>query len=317
MMATASVLLKMSPGHIWSSRLHMKTTLLYFEDYQDPALRLAQQLAVPCQAIELHRFPDGESRIRLPDTLTEHVIVCRSLHEPNHKLIELMLVAKTAREMGVRQLTLVAPYLCYMRQDIAFNSGEAISQKIIGQYLAGLFDNLVTVDPHLHRVHTLGEAVPCKQSLSLSATRLLGEFLATHQQHYILIGPDEESQQWVSTIAETGGFPYVIAHKTRFADKHVKIELPEVNVQHAHVVLVDDMISTGHTMRETAQQLFQQGATSINCLVTHALFAQDTLSMLRETGIMSIWSTDSIIRTESVVQLAELLADGIRSLKLK
>lgn len=294
----------------------MKTSLLCFDDYYEPAARLAQQLDIPCQQIKLHRFPDGESRVRLPEMEAEHLIICRSLAKPNDKLIELLLVAKTAREMGVKQLTLVAPYLCYMRQDMAFHSGEAVSQKIIGQYLAGLFDKLITVDPHLHRVHHLHDAIPCTQSLALSAAQALGEFLASHNKHYVLLGPDEESQQWVSAIAETAGFPYAIANKTRFADKHVKIELPDIDVQQAHVVLVDDMISTGHTMLETAQQLFRQGALSVNCLITHALFNQDTSLLLRNNGIESIWCTDSIIHPNNVIHLDKLLADGVRSLSL-
>ncbi len=294
----------------------MNTSLLYFEDYQAPAIRLAEQLAIPSQLIGLHRFPDGESRVQLPESLTEHVIVCRSLPDPNPKLIELMLVAQTAREMGVRQLTLVAPYLCYMRQDIAFHPGEAVSQKIIGRYLAGLFDNVLTVDPHLHRISKLQQAIPCKQAVTLSATQALGKFLATHNQAYVLIGPDAESEQWVSAIAGVGGFAYGIARKTRYADKHVKVELPALNVQQSHVVLVDDMISTGHTMLEAARQLFQQGALSINCLVTHTLFDHTTSNLLKNAGIESIWSTDSIIHDDNVIHLDTLLAEGVRSLSI-
>lgn len=294
----------------------MKTSLLYFDDYHAPARRLAEQLDIPCQPIELHRFPDGESRVQLPESISEHVIVCHSLPEPNNKLIELLLMAKTARQMGVKKLTLVAPYLCYMRQDMAFHRGEAISQRIIGAYLADLFDNLITVDPHLHRINNLYEAVPCKQVLALSATKPLGEFLASHSKPYLLIGPDEESQQWVSAIAETAGFSYAIAHKTRFADKQVKVDLPVINAQQAHVVLVDDMISTGHTMQETAQQLFQYGAVSVDCLVTHALCNQQTAERLKNTGIKSIWSTDSVIHPDNIIHLDKLLAEGIRSLSL-
>lgn len=292
----------------------MSTSLLYFDDYQAPAARLAGQLAIPCHPVELHRFPDGESRVRLPESLPEHVIVCRSLPDPNNKLIELLLTARTAREMGVRQLTLVAPYLCYMRQDMAFQRGEAISQKIIGRCLAELFDNLLTVDPHLHRIGKLSEAVPCQQALALSATKPLGEFLASHDRPYLLIGPDEESQQWVSAIADSGGFAYAIARKTRFADKHVKVELPATEVRQAHVVLVDDMISTGHTMLESARQLFRQGALSVDCLVTHALFDQDTTGLLKDAGIESIWSTDSITHPTNVIHLDALLAEGIHCL---
>ncbi|MCZ4328253.1 ribose-phosphate pyrophosphokinase-like domain-containing protein, partial [Brachybacterium paraconglomeratum] len=84
----------------------------------------------------------------------------RSLDQPNEKLVELLLAARTARTLGAPHLTLVAPYLPYMRQDIAFSPGEAVSQRIVGPFLASLVDAVITVDPHLHRVASLRDVVP-------------------------------------------------------------------------------------------------------------------------------------------------------------
>ena len=123
--------------------------ILGFDDYWQGAKALANELTLPCSKVAVHHFPDGESKVTLPVDLPPAVIVCRSLHRPNEKLLELILVAETARAMGVKRLLLVAPYLCYMRQDIAFHPGEAVSQKIIGGLLAQYFDDVITVDPHL------------------------------------------------------------------------------------------------------------------------------------------------------------------------
>ena len=113
--------------------------LLYFADEEAPALRLAQAAGVTAQAIERHRFPDGELKLRLPvnaaGRLPRRVVLLRSLHLPNEKLVELLLAARTARSLGAQQLTLVAPYLAYMRQDIAFHPGEAVSQQVVGGFL--------------------------------------------------------------------------------------------------------------------------------------------------------------------------------------
>jgi ribose-phosphate pyrophosphokinase len=117
--------------------------ILAFPDYLKQARRLAACLNAPLAEVTLHHFPDNESLIRLPPSLPGHVILCRSLNQPNDKLIELLLCATTARELGADRLTLVAPYLSYMRQDIANQPGEAVSQRIIGKLLAGLFDDVL------------------------------------------------------------------------------------------------------------------------------------------------------------------------------
>ena len=146
--------------------------LLYFDDEEAPALRLSQAAGLTALAIARHRFPDGELKLTLPvdaaGQLPARAVLLRSLDQPNEKLIELLLAARSARSLGVRQLTLVAPYLAYMRQDIAFHPGEAVSQRIVGPFLASLFDAVVTVDPHLHRIERLEQAIPVTQAVVLS-----------------------------------------------------------------------------------------------------------------------------------------------------
>ena len=158
------------------------TCLLHFDDEQGAAERLAAAADLALRPVQRHRFPDGELRLTLPvdasGRLPERVVVLRSLHQPNEKLIELMLLARAARDLGVRHLTLVAPYLAYMRQDIAFHPGEAVSQRIVGPFLASLFDAVVSVDPHLHRVATLEEAVPAAQTAVISGALLLADWIA-------------------------------------------------------------------------------------------------------------------------------------------
>ena len=132
--------------------------ILGFAESRRLARDLSALLALECGEIAVHRFPDGESRVRVPTPLPEHVIICLSLDHPDQKLIELLLAANAARDNGAITLTLVAPYLCYMRQDKAFHAGEAVSQQSIGALLGSLFDAVITVDPHLHRIERLDQA---------------------------------------------------------------------------------------------------------------------------------------------------------------
>jgi ribose-phosphate pyrophosphokinase len=105
--------------------------LLAFADERALALKLAAELRCELAMVVEHRFPDGEMKLTLPPSLPGHVVLLRGLQQPNERLVQLLLTAKTARRLGAKRLTLASPYLAYMRQDIEFNPGEAISQRIV------------------------------------------------------------------------------------------------------------------------------------------------------------------------------------------
>lgn len=288
--------------------------ILGFPDYAKQANALADGIGAAYHEVVLHRFPDGESRITLPAELPEHVVVCRSLDQPNDKLVELLLCADTMRQQGVQRLSLVAPYLCYMRQDSAFHAGEAISQRIIGRFLGRLFDDIVTVDPHLHRIERLEQAIPNSHAIAVSATKLLGDYLQTRWHDPLLVGPDSESEQWVSVIAEARKLPFAIANKERFGDWDVEISVPAVEVKQRTVVLIDDIASTAQTLIGAAAQLQRLGVASMHALITHALFDAQALARMQAVGIDFVGSTDSITHESNVINLAPLLAEAVRRL---
>ncbi|MFP3873290.1 MAG: ribose-phosphate diphosphokinase [Thiohalophilus sp.] len=290
------------------------TLLLGFPDETAPAQRLAAALQLDYAAIGVHRFPDGESRLTLPPALPPTVVLYRSLDHPDAKLVELLLATRTARELGAGRLILVSPYLCYMRQDTAFHRGEAVSQRIIGRFLADLADAVITVDAHLHRITHLNEAIPLPLAHNLSAAPLLGQFLQQQSRDALLLGPDEESRQWVEQVANEGKFDFGVADKVRHGDRQVDIRLPELDYRRRHVVLVDDMISSGHTLAETAAQLYRVGARSVDALCTHALYDDAAAKFLKQAGIETIWSCDSVAHPSNAVQLAPLLATPIREI---
>ncbi len=287
--------------------------VLSFPESRPQAQQLAEALDIPYLDIDIHHFPDGESKLTLPQNLPERVIFHRSLDHPNDKLVELLLAAENAREQGVQHLTLVAPYLCYMRQDKAFHPGEVVSQKIIGRFLARHFDQVLTVDTHLHRIQRLDEAIPIQHALNLSATTAMGKFLVDEQLQPLLLGPDNESRQWVAAIAGIASLDYVVADKIRLGDRNVQITLPEADYKDRDIVIVDDVISSGHTVAVAAEQAREKGAHAVHCLVTHALFAPDAIELLKAAGVQHIWSSDSITHSSNVIPLAPLLAEALRS----
>ena len=297
--------------------------ILAFADEADQASALARALDVPLAIIERHRFPDGELKLRLPQPLQGTVVLWRSLHQPNEKLVELMLAAPAARELGARHLILVCPYLAYMRQDIAFTPGEAVSQRHVGRLLAQAFDAVITVDPHLHRISTLDEILPASRGVALSAAGLLGAWAAQRVNDPLLLGPDEESAPWVQRAARAGAdaigrlppLDHAWCRKQRLGDRSVRVLLPpSAPIGGRAVVLIDDMASTGHTLAIAARQCLDAGAASVDVAVTHALFVDDALDVLQRGGVRTVWSTDCVPHASSSVSVVPLVADAVHAM---
>ncbi len=292
----------------------MSNYLLCSPEETEAAGRLAQAAGLSLSCYQRHQFPDEELKLTLPfadgDAPTQ-LVLYRSLDRPNDKLVELILLAKHLRGCGVKRVLLVAPYLAYMRQDIAFYPGEIVSQTIIGSLLADLFDAVITVDPHLHRIEHLREAIPKGDAIALSGAPRLADLIAEKCQQPLLIGPDAESRQWVELAAARIGCDYGVCSKVRHGDKEVVIALPDVPVSGRQVVLMDDVASSGRTMARAAEQLLAAGAASVDVAVTHALFAGDALATIKQAGVRHIWSTDCIAHDSNAISMAPVLAEAL------
>jgi ribose-phosphate pyrophosphokinase len=292
----------------------MNTLLLAFDDEAPLARSLAQALGCPLALVDRHRFPDGETRLRLPAQLPPRVVLLRGLQDPNAKLTELLLAAGGARELGVSRLLLVTPYLAYMRQDMAFTPGEVVSQRLLGRLLAGAFDAVVTVDPHLHRVATLDEVLPGRRGVALSAAALLGGHVARQVPGAMLLAPDEEAGQWVRAAAQAHGLDHAVCHKQRHGDRDVDVSLPAASVAGRAVVLLDDVASTGRTLIAAARGALARGATTVDVAVTHGLFIGNALAEVQAAGVRHVWSSDCVRHSSNAVSVVPLLAEAVRGL---
>lgn len=288
----------------------MQAALFAFPEFRGPASAVAARLGCRFHEVRLHHFPDGESLVQV-DAPPPIALLCRSLDNPNAKLVEILLAASALRDWGCGQVVLIAPYLAYMRQDIAFEPGQAVSQKVIGAILARHFDGVLTVDPHLHRTPSLAAIMPGTKAVSLSAAPVLAQAIDFARQP-VLIGPDAESRQWVEAIANPLGLEVLVGEKQRLDDREVELSIPGIDrVRGRPVILVDDVISSGGTLETAARLLLDAGATSVEALATHCLASAENLARLREAGISPIRSTDGVSGPTAEIPLAQLLAEAI------
>jgi ribose-phosphate pyrophosphokinase len=278
------------------------------------AARLATRLGIPFYEIAIHEFPDREIRVTAAPA-SPVTIIYASLDRPNEKLIALSFAAEALRRGGAQRLVLLAPYLCYMRQDTAFHEGEAISQKAVGALIAGCVDRVITVDAHLHRTPDIGAVFPGIASDNLSAMPAIAATLRKTgvDPTTMVVGPDAESQPWISDLATRLGLSHTIAQKHRRGDRSVEIGFPDPSRIAGHpALIVDDIVSSGGTMIACARALKSARATMIDAIVTHALFPEDVGHDMIQSGIRSIRSTHSVPHSTNAILLDNLFIDALQ-----
>ena len=276
----------------------MTPRLLAFPGCAPLARSVCEGLAATSGSIAWRHFPDGESLVALEgDCAGRDVVVVATLRDPDRLALPLLFAARTARELGARSVGLVAPYLAYLRQDARFKPGEAVSAVHFGAFLSWTFDWLVTVDPHLHRQHDLG-ALLTIPAVAVSATGPVAAWIAANVADPVLVGPDEESAQWLEPLAKAAGAPVVVLAKERRGDYDVRVGPPQADL-------------AGRTMIEAIARLREARARAPICLAVHGLFAGDAEQRLRLAGAAAVATANTIEHPTNAIDVAPVLVEAL------
>lgn len=266
-------------------------------------------------SITTRAFPDRETYLRInTDVEGADTFVFASLNNPNSKIILLLLLADALKTQGAKSVTLIAPYLAYMRHDMRFSSGEALSPHTFAKILSPFFQKIITVDPHLHRIKSLNEIYKTKTTV-VHAASAIADWIQQNVPHPFIIGPDSESAQWVTDIAKQARLPHTVLQKVRKSDNDVEIQIDSsINYHGKTPVLIDDIISTAGTMVTTVNQLKQYDLSPPICIGIHPIFATDAYHELLASGISKVVTCNTIDHISNGIDLADVI---INFLKLK
>lgn len=282
--------------------------ILFIWPGNDP---LARQVLKYTHSVEgeftLRKFPDGETYIRVDsDVKGKPVRVFVPLDRPDDKILALEFFCRNLKVLGASNISLIVPYLPYMRQDIMFHPGEAVTSEIFAKIISGFADELITVDPHLHRVSSLDNiySIACR---NLHTADIISDWIGKHVTQPVLIGPDEESAQWVSEIAQAAGAPFLVQKKLREGDRTVHVSVPEIENYPSHTpVLVDDIISTAATMITAIQKIREVSTVPPVCIGIHALFADDAYYQLLSAGASQIVTCNTVVHESNGIDIGSL-----------
>lgn len=301
------------------------------------AAALAGELGVEIAAHEERRFPDGECKLRpLVEVGGAHACVVLGLHggpldSPHDKLWRLLSFVATLRDHGARRVTAVVPYLAYARKDRRTKPHDPIGLR----YLAQLFeavgtDALIVLEAHNVAAFENAFRIP---ALSLEAHRAFDPVAAglAGNGPLAVASPDpggvKRAQLWREALEAQLEAPvgFAMVDKRRSAGVLSTRGLVAGDVAGATVLLLDDLIGSGETMRQAALALRGAGAASVVACAGHGLFVGEAAGALADEAIARLLVTDSVpafrlpsgapVRAKlGVVSCAVLFAQAIRRL---
>jgi len=280
----------------------------------DLGRKISELLKASLVSVEFKRFPDGESYIRFEGASliqNEDVVIVQTTSPPqNENIIQLLLMADNAQDMGAKNITAVVPYFAYARQDSRFRPGEAFSIKTIVTLLktSGV-TRIITVNSHNPAIlKTLPISVE-----DLSAFSLLAE----HFRKKSFEGAFSLSmgKKGMSTAVEAdrvlkGGCDYIPTQRDRVTG-NVTIEKKTLPVKNRDVVILDDIISSGGTMIKAVGWVKQQGATRVYAACVHPILVGDTKDRILKSGAEAVVGTDSVPSPISEVSIAPLIVAAL------
>lgn len=284
--------------------------------------KIAQSLSLSLSPREIFVFPDGEKRIRIETAvLDEQCVVVQPTATPAaENYMELFFLIDGLKRSGASEITAVISYLGYQRQDHVFRDGEAVSLEVVIRMLesAGV-TRVITFDLHSIKIPEFFH-IPVTH---LSAMPLFAEKIKElGTDEGFLVSPDMGGLRRISKMSELlNGMPWIATKKERnLATGNIVInEIDgDSSIIKKRAFIIDDIISSGKTVAESAKLLKKYGVEEIYVFATHPIFSEEAPQILQESAIKNVYVTDSVFVTKSkhfpkleMLSLAKLVAAAI------
>jgi ribose-phosphate pyrophosphokinase len=283
---------------------------------EDLGRSVADKLGLPLLGAEFRIFPDGESKFTLSDKVSgKNVLLVQSTHHPaDQHLFQLLLASHQLSEEGAK-VTAVVPYLAYARQDKQFLPGEGVTLGFVAHLMrsAGV-RRVVTVDIHSAE----GLALFSFPINSVSAIPSLAEYVKEQvaPRDPVVIAPDFGGSKRTEAFAALYGAPFLRLAKTRDrVSGEVTVAGSRLEVEGKDVLIIDDIISTGGTVRAAAETVMNQGAKRAIAVCVHGLFVGSAIDILEKASVKTIICTNTVPGVFSQVDVSEAIASHLRTIE--
>ena len=258
------------------------------------AERICNILEEPLGHAVISEFKNGETRVRIEEHVRgRDVFVIQPTSAPaDHHIMELLLMIDALKRASAGRITAVIPYYAYAKQEKKTMGREPISAKLVANIIsiAGA-DRVLAVDLHAPAIQGFFD-IPVD---NLTAIPLLADHL--YDQNYedvVVVSPDTGGVARANDFRTRVGASLAIISKHRPAPDETEVIDMVGDVVGKIAVIVDDMISTGGTLREAAELLHERGAREIYVYATHPALAKEAPGVIGASRIKKATVTDTI-----------------------
>jgi len=280
---------------------------------------VASALGVSLLSAQVQHFPDGEQHAELLDSVRgADVFIIQPTSPPvDRHLIELLLLCDAARRAGAGRVTAVLPYFGYARQDRRAHGRESLAARMVADAIAAVgVDQVIAVDVHGRSIEGFC-SVPLEQ---LTAAPILLEEMRRLPIlcDSVVVSPDFGAVKLAEYYARKLNLPMAVVRKTRVSGTAVTVSGVSGSVRGRVPIIVDDMISTGATIKAASDALQQEGALPGAIVVaTHALFVGEAADNLCGEWLNRVITTDTVRQEAGTcinverISVAALLAQAV------
>jgi ribose-phosphate pyrophosphokinase len=277
---------------------------------QKLAAKVAWDLGENLSPIETRRFPDGERYIRIKGEVPKEVVVIQSTGYPqDENLMELFLLLKNLKSLGVERTRVVIPYFGYGRQERRFKSGEAVSAVIVAELLeAAGASEIYSINLHEKNIKKFFN-IPVYE---ISAMPMIANYINEQIDDPMIIGPDKGALGFAEEISGILKCDCDYLEKIRISPEKVEMKPKNLDVQGRDVVIIDDIISTGGTIVSASRILNDLGANKVLVGCVHPILVEDALLKIFAAGVDDVFATDTLKSDVSTISVAPLLAGYLK-----
>ncbi|MCH9753782.1 MAG: ribose-phosphate diphosphokinase [Alphaproteobacteria bacterium] len=266
--------------------------IIYSKDSENIVQKITDISCNSFIEVNMCEFSNGEFYVENFPVIKDDAIVIANLYPETHKkLVETLFLIEAIKRVGADKITLLLPYMPYSRQDKNLDKGFSGLRTIINMFRAVGVSRIIAIDLHSEELQNISSGIEIEDVVSVE---VVCNYIRNRPKIDMLVAADGGRESFIKKLSRETRLPYLVLSKIRKEDGSCKSTIIEGDIDKKSLLVIDDIIDTGHTLSAAATTLFKSGAKNVDAFVTHGLLAKESLDLVQTSGIRSLTITDTV-----------------------